>query len=711
MNVRTIMIVGALVATHVSSGPAAEETGEGEEAIRPGLSEKVTVTASRLAEGEVPPESVPAFVTVITRDQITRSGARTLQDLLSLEAGVIVHDQTGNGVEKTFDMRGFSDGSGTAFFLDGARLNDPRNNTVALEMVSLEAIERIEIIRGPSAALAGGGSEAGVIHLVTRRGGATSGSISAGGGTFGSSRAAGSLSARAGRFDLFLSAGRDETDGFRENADGDLRRFSATAGVDLGEDRRLALSLASTDARFGNPGALTESELRDDREEVPFNALDGSDTEAKLASLNYRGSLPAGLSIAANLFHRENDSEILSTGRAASLFGGFLLGSDTRVTGSTLQISHLISSGPRTNTLTFGAEWLDGRTDALGYSTPADDPGNANTSSPDSSNQADRRVFAFFVQDTWNPSPSWSLTAGARFDRDRIGYDETVPDPALEDSRSFSEVSLRAGVSWNPMERFGTYVSYGEAFLPPTVEQLFAFPLFGSNPDLDPQDSRSFEAGVRTRWTGPAAGSLQLSLFQIDTTDEIIFDPDSSLGPFGANINAGETRRRGIEAAVRTRGGRTVDAFANLSLTDAEFRKGDNRGRTVPLVPRERAAAGVNLALPAGLASRVEAVYVGDQVLDNDAANEQDRLGSYVTVNLRATWTRAFTHRPPSGAAHTGGEGRRLTLFAEARNLFDRAYSTRGIYAFNFDPSSFENEVFLTPAPGRGYLAGAEWSF
>ena len=64
------------------------------------------------------------------------------------------------------------------------------------------------------------------------------------------------------------------------------------------------------------------------------------------------------------------------------------------------------------------------------------------------------------------------------------------------------------------------------------MEELFSFPLFGSNPELKPQDSRSLELGFRGRWT--RGTSLDVALFQIDTEDEIVFDPDSPLGLFGA---------------------------------------------------------------------------------------------------------------------------------------------------------------------------------
>jgi outer membrane receptor protein involved in Fe transport len=87
-------------------------------------------------------------------------------------------------------------------------------------------------------------------------------------------------------------------------------------------------------------------------------------------------------------------------------------------------------------------------------------------------------------------------------------------------------------------------------------------------------------------------------------------------------------------------------------------------------------------------------------VLDNDAANAQPRLPAYTVVNARVGWERALGE---GGAPRRG----RLELFVQALNLLDQAYATRGIYAF--DLSTFTNAEFVTPAPGRRYLAGVSW--
>lgn len=682
----TVLFAACLVATFSGASDAVPPD-------EPALRETVTVVATRLPGPEEPADRVPAQITVIEREQIERSGVRTLQDLLALEAGVVVYDEVGNDVEKTFDLRGFSQGSGTRVFLDGAPINDTRNNSLALDMIPLEAIERIEISRGSAAALAGGGSEAGVIHLLTRRGTGLGGAVSASGGTFDTTNLAAEAHGGFERFDFFVSGTDMDTDGFRRNAGGDVRRLAGTLGTDFAGGRRLSLSVVDSRSDLGNPGALTAAELAADRAAAPFNGLDYSNEDLTQAALDFRGALAGGWSVSANVFARDGAGELLSTGRSASLFGGFLLDSEASALGSTLQVTHEHRAAGGSNRLVAGAEWLDGETDALGYFTSPADLAAYDPDAPASSNTTERRTQALYLQDQWSPAADWTLMLGVRRDSDRVEYRDRL-DPTLSDARRFSEVSLKAGAHWQAAVRHGLYVSYGEGFLPPTAEELFSFPLFFSNPKLQPEDSRSWEVGYRGRFGERA--QLDLSLFRIDTDDEIVFVPDPPPLFTGANRNVGNTRRRGVEAALHGRAGRRVGWFANLTLVDAEFREGPAAGDEVPLVPRERLAAGVDLDLPAALSLRLDALAVAEQVVDNDPGDGTvAKLDGYEVVNARLTW--AVTGRR---APVVGGKGLRLWL--DARNLLDQGYSSRAIWA---------GETFFTPAPGRRWALGATWSF
>lgn len=647
------------------------------------LTESVTVTADRLPDAPLPIERIPAHVTVIDREAIERSGAQTLQDLLSTQPGVVLYDQVGNDIEKTLDLRGFTNGSATRVYLDGVPINDPRNNALALDLVPLDALERVEITRGAGVAVSGGGSSAGVIHLTTRRADELGGSITVAAGSDDGSRLGGDVHGSVGRVGYYLSTVRSTSDGFRENSGGDVHRSAANLDLDVGRSRRVALSLVDSRSNLGNPGALTAAEMRQNAAATPFNSLDFSDERASRAALSFDAALPADLSVALNLFYRDNAARSLTTGRSADLYGGFFVDQDAATLGSTAELRHEHRAGTMENRLAVGLEWLDSDTDSSGFLTDPLDLGTVDPASLASDNLTQARNAAVFVQDAWRPTSSFSVLAGLRWDRNRVGYTERYPLAAPVAWQRFSELSFSAGANWNPSPRTGYYLSYGEAFLAPTAEQLVAFPGFGSNPDLRPEDSRSVELGYRGRFEHEL--QLDVALFHVDTQDEIVFDPTSELGLFGANVNAGETRRRGVEAAFSGQLTPRVSAFTGVTWNDAEFRSGTTRGNDVPLVPRERIAAGVDADLPAGFGLHVDALYVGEQRLSNDASNTAGRLDAYTLVNLRTTWS-----------------VRDLTFFVEATNLFDEFYATRGI---------FVGDAFFTPAPGRRFLIGADWSF
>ena len=371
------------------------------------VSDRLTVTATRLKDEPGAEARFPAHATVLDRGDIVESGVVTLQDLLSLESGVVLYDEVGNDVSKTLDLRGFSSGAGTRVFLDGVPLNQISNNAVALELIPVSALERVEVVRGSTGTLAGGGSQAGVINLFTRGGGIAEGlggSVWLGAGDYSTSRYGGELQLRHGRADLLLLGSRQESEGFRENADSDLRHLSGTFGFELGSpdgaDRRLSLTLIEGSADLGAPGALTADELADDPTASPFNSLDGIDERFGLASLNFRGAAAGAFRVSANLYYRDRTAEILSTGRAAPVFGGFFSDASATAWGTVAQATHRWEGGRSGNELAFGLEWLDGDTRSQGWFTSPGDPGFVDPAGLSSDNTADRETGALFLQDT-----------------------------------------------------------------------------------------------------------------------------------------------------------------------------------------------------------------------------------------------------------------------------------------------------------------------
>jgi iron complex outermembrane receptor protein len=128
----------------------------------------VIVTAPRFPQHV---RELPASVTVISEEDIARSGARTLPELLSHEVGLTMKDFYGNNAAVTaVDLRGFgvTGLQNTLILLDGRRLNDFDLSGVQWSAVPVASVERIEILRGAGAVLYGDAASAGVVNIVTR---------------------------------------------------------------------------------------------------------------------------------------------------------------------------------------------------------------------------------------------------------------------------------------------------------------------------------------------------------------------------------------------------------------------------------------------------------------------------------------------------------------------------------------------------------------
>jgi len=126
------------------------------------------ITATRTP---TPVTDIPAGVTVIDRQAIDASGATTLGDVLATVPGLHVSPSGGPGGQSSVFLRGTNSGH-VLVLRDGMPINDGSDQSDAFNfgIDTLSDIERIEVVRGPMAALYGSGAIGGVINLISRRG-------------------------------------------------------------------------------------------------------------------------------------------------------------------------------------------------------------------------------------------------------------------------------------------------------------------------------------------------------------------------------------------------------------------------------------------------------------------------------------------------------------------------------------------------------------
>jgi len=176
----------------------------------PARLDTVVVVAARTRGGDE-----TRSVDVITRDQIARSSARTIADVLAQATSVDVYGRS--PAQADVSIRGSSPEQ-TVILVDGVRMTDIQSAHYALDLaVPLQSVERIEILRGAGSALYGPDAIGGVINIVTRR---TAGaSLEARTGSFGTVGGSGVTGARVGAASIVASADYEKSDGHRPGTD------------------------------------------------------------------------------------------------------------------------------------------------------------------------------------------------------------------------------------------------------------------------------------------------------------------------------------------------------------------------------------------------------------------------------------------------------------------------------------------------------------
>jgi len=187
--------------------------------------------------------STPASVTVITRAELERLGARTVADALRLVPETTVRAYGGFGSLAEPSIRGFGPGQ-VLVLLDGVPINNIALGQADLSAISTVGVERIEVLRGAFGAISGSGAVGGVINIVT--GGEA--------GTLVAARTAGvgerGLRLSAGTGGLAVSLESAGADGLRPNSD--AATMTAIAGLNFGSAVRINVHYTRMD--LGTPG-------------------------------------------------------------------------------------------------------------------------------------------------------------------------------------------------------------------------------------------------------------------------------------------------------------------------------------------------------------------------------------------------------------------------------------------------------------------------
>ncbi len=616
---------------------------------------EVLVSATRFDQ---PGVDIPAGFTLIDREAIERSGARTLAQLLRQVPAIQVSDGIGGGGSASIDMRGFGSAaaSNIAILVDGHKINPSTDTSrLYLNSIDIDQIQRIEVIEGSAGTLYGNQAVGGLINIITRKGGGDLQRIRVGAGSHAARELTADLRLPASdRMTLQLHARGAQSDNYRDHNASRVRQISAALDLShvAGSTR---LTLSHLDDRVDTPGALLAAEVATDRRQVSADFVSDyfhtRSTGVRLDNqliLNptWRGELDLAL-------RRDRRHFVQS-------FRGFGPGSRSTQARDSVEFSPRLIGQLGGATVTLGADLQ--KTDYR-LLTSFGPQGN------------DQGIGALYAQLNYRLSPSLSTTAGLRHARVSNDIDNGGSPVEIDDSVSVG--SLGAVYQVSPALRL--YARADQNYRFAKVDEHTNV-VFGQPPGLDTQTGVSYETGFD--YLQPAY-TLKARIYRLELKNEISNDATNFL----ANINLDRTRRMGVVLSGDVDLTQDLRVGAGYEFLDSEISSGPHTGSQVPLVAEQHASAFAEWQATPRLLLRTTLEYTGERVLSSDFANTGPRLDAHLTTHLNLQYA-----------------VRDWQLDARVNNLFNERYNASGALGFG-------GIAGFNPAPERTFLLTATHRF
>jgi outer membrane cobalamin receptor len=627
-------------------GVAAAETTVTNQTLPRFQMDEMVVTAGRDVERII---NVPANVTVISAEDIEKSTATTITDLLAAEGGLVRRGFLGNDKKAGVDIRGMGETSVSSVLVlvDGVRINPADMAGPDFSSLALDQVERIEILRGSGSVLYGNGAVGGVINIITRpEGGPPGGMVRLERGRYGAEKATVQARGTAGDFRFAVLGNYACEDGYRENGDLTNRNLDARAAWDIGTRLTLSGEMRYHRDHYGFPGPLTESQFEEDpRQSLDDTGSDGdTEEEAYVAGLDGFFGAYGDLSVKFTARERENRWVMLRSP------------GEIRERSRDLNLKHRLEhdfTGWLQSELIAGIDYREA--DYHQVTSFAVKPYDLDST-------------GWYALEKITLFDHWIIQAGYR--RTDFTYDVRKTDAGETWHSNDVTLGIVRRFSCGDFLSGSLFANYATSFRVPDVDELgFA------TDDIRPQDGEHRDAGVKLRFRNRA--ELMLTWFDTRIEDEIWFDAFNYI-----NTNYDHpTRRTGLETSFRLFLPAALRCWGSHTYTKARFEGIDYK---VPTVPRHKLVLGLNWAPLEWL--EVGATYdrVGSRPQGGDptVGSRYKDMPSSEVVNCKVT----ARYEPYN-----------LKVFVALTNLFNEHY---------YSLSYYDN---VYPSPGLGARLGLEW--
>ena len=674
----------------------------------------VVVTATRTPKAVT---QVPGAVTVINQKQILQGNPATgVDETLRAVPGVYAERRfgpddvrisiRGTGQRATFGVRGIR------VLIDGIPLTEPDGQT-RLEPIDLDAISRVEVLRGPNSALYGNAS-AGVINYVIEEGSKDNQYIESrftfGAYDFFKSRVKAAGALLDNKLSVMGSYSYVDSDGYRDHSRVKNQRFFGKAKYRINDHSDFSLIMTYSQPDIDIPGSLTKTQAETNPRQqqqtlhavppaafprtTPFSSFNPKRKDERFRpSGTYRNRFTPNQEISLTGFFGTRDLN-----HPLCCFTGSFLTLRRVEWGSFVKYTNSAPIFGLPNRLIIGYDYQDQNSVNKNFDNVLGNQGTIRVY-----NQARTSQDGFYLQDEFRPFDMVELIAGVRYSQVRFKIKDHIPNIGGNSSgrRNFAETTPMGSIRFTPAEWANFYVTVSTAFESPTSTE-FRNPNdpagAGFNPGVKPQRSTNYEFGVK----GTIDEKLfyEFAIYRQHFQDELI--PFNSPGPcFFVQCfrNAGKSDHDGFELGFTYRPLPGLTFQTAYTYSDYRFRQYivnemDVSGNRLPGIPEHRIVFDTTYEHPSGLYGGLEWMYQTAYFINDTnqastavgAAGNDQKNPSYTVTNIKAGYNTMIWSQWE------------LEIFSRLDNVFDANYFTSRL-----NPGTSPS---FSPFPGRNVFGG-----
>ena len=613
--------------------------------------------------------------TIVTAQDIHNKGYNTIEEILKRTPGI---NFVNNGFGYIVDVRGQGvqgAAKNVKVLVDGSPLNilDMSHAILPLNSISVEDIEKIEIINGGGTVLYGGGTAGGVINVITKKTQEepVKNKVYYQNSSFDTNKFGFGTSIKfADNFLLDLGYENINGNGYRQGDKRDGENLRGGFTYNIANNQTLRFKAARYNEESKESDGITKAQLNKDRKQAG-TTLTESDLDRTEYSLNYEIKPTDNLTFSLLGYNqktiRDYNQEVPAGRMTHKTDGQF----KDRKTGVDLKGKYNYGLG----NVIFGYEYIKNSSNRSSYGAMyMRNRRLFPTSTVDIDLQ--KNTHSAFVQGRHSLTDKLEGTLGYRYEHADYDIHRTDGRNVINKNTKKSNNAYETGLNFKYSDTGNVYAKYERGYRSPSPTEMVDKSTtrgYVLN-NLKSEKYDTYEIGIKDM-IGPSFVSL--TGFYTKKNDEILIDVPGGHGLNWTYKNLQKTERKGVELFAEQYFG-TFRINESVSYVDAKISKGADKNKKIPYVSKTKATLGANYEVLTGLNLTADLNYFSNSVDGN-----YEKIKGYSTTDLGVSY------------AHKTGLG----VQAGVKNVFDKKYYR------------YKNGDSYIPEAERTYYVGVSYNF